>query len=93
MSFQLSREQFHTMIFYDWKIALTYKDRHACLVQAWKEQASSHHTLFNCFREFQCNKFSIQDVPRSGRPSTSVTQQTIDARRKIIEDDFHSTHQ
>ena len=26
MSFQLSSEQFRTMIFYDWKIALTYKD-------------------------------------------------------------------
>ena len=35
MSFQLSREQFRTMILYDWKIALTYKDCHARLVQAW----------------------------------------------------------
>ena len=26
MSFQLSHEQFRTMIFYDWKIGLTYKD-------------------------------------------------------------------
>ena len=38
MSFQLSREQFLTMILYDWKIALAYKDCHARLVQAWGEQ-------------------------------------------------------
>ena len=36
---------------------------------------------------------SVQDAPRLGRPSTSVTQQTIDARRKIIEEDPHSTYQ
>ena len=55
--------------------------------------APSHHTVFNCFREFQRNKFSVQDVPRSGRPSTSVTEQTIDAVRKIVEDDPHTTYQ
>ena len=48
---------------------------------------------FNWFREFQHNKFSIQDAPHSGRPSTSVTKQIIDALRKIIEDNPHSTYQ
>ena len=55
--------------------------------------APSDHTVFNWFREFQRNKFSVQDTSRSGRPSTTVTEQTIDARRKIIEDDSHSTYQ
>ena len=50
-------------------------------------------TVFNYFHEFQRNKFSVQDVPRSGRPSASVVQQTIDIVRKIIEDDPHSTYQ
>ena len=93
MTFQLSREQFRTMVFYDWKTVLTYKDCHARLVQAWGEQAPSDHTVFNWFLEFQRNKFSVQDFPRSGRSSTSVTEQTIDAVRKIIEDDAHSTYQ
>ena len=53
----------------------------------------SDHTVFNCFRQFQRNKFSVQDASRSVRPSTSVTKQTIDAVRKIIEDDPHSTYQ
>ena len=93
MSFQLSREQSRTMTLYNWKIGLTYKDSHARLVQAWGSNALSHHTVFNCFREFQHNKFSVQDAPHSGRPSTSLIEQTIDARRKIIEDDPHSTYQ
>ena len=88
MSFQLSCGQFRTMILYDWKIDLTFKNCHACLVQA-----PSDHTVFNCFHEFQRNKFSVQDVPRSDRPSTSLTEQIIDAARKIIEDDPHSTYQ
>ena len=36
---------------------------------------------------------SVQHAPRSGRLSTSLTEQTIDAVRKIIEDDPHSTYQ
>ena len=81
------------MILHDWKIGLTYKDYHARLVQAWGINASSDHTVFIWFREFQHNKFSVQHTPRSGRPSTSVTEQTIDAVQKIIEDDSHSTYQ
>ena len=49
-------------------------------------------TVFNCFHEFQRNKFSVQ-VSRSSCPSTSVTEQTIHTVRKIIEDDPHSTYQ
>ncbi|CAF3062740.1 unnamed protein product, partial [Rotaria sp. Silwood2] len=56
------------------------------------EQAPSGHTVFNWFREFQRDNFSVQDAPRSGHPSTSVNEQTIDAVRKIIEDDPHSTY-
>ena len=51
------------------------------------------HTVFNCFREFQRNKFTLQHAPHSASPSTSLTEQTIDAVRKIIEDDPHSTNQ
>ena len=67
------------MILYDWKIALTYKDCHARRsVQAC---AATHlpNIVFNWFRQSQCNKFSVEDAPRSASPSTSLTQQTIDA--------------
>ena len=79
MSFQLSREQSRTTILHDWKIGLTYKDCHARLVQAWGSNAAYDHAVFNCFREFQHSKFSVQDAPRSDRLSTSVTEQIVDA--------------
>ena len=55
--------------------------------------APSDHIVFSWFREFQCNQFSVEDAPRSGRLSTSVTEQAIDTVRKIIEDDPHSMYQ
>ena len=53
----------------------------------------SHRPVFICFRQFQRNKFSVEGAPRLDRYSASVTEQTIDAVRKIIEDDPHSTYQ
>jgi histone-lysine N-methyltransferase SETMAR len=92
MSFQLSREQFRTMILYDWKIGLTYNDSHARLVQAWGDQAPCDTTVLRWFHEFQRNNFSVEDAARPGRPRTSVNEQTIDAVRTIIENDPHSTY-
>jgi hypothetical protein len=91
MSFQFSREQFRTMILYDWKIGLTYKDSHFRLVQAWGDQAPSDRTVLNWFHEFQRNNFIVEDAARPDRPRTSVNEQTIDAVRTIIEKDPHST--
>ena len=88
--FQLSPEQFCTLILYDWKIGLTYKNCHGRLVQAWEKRRTF---LPHSFREFQRNTFSVQHALRSIRPSTSLTEQAIDAVRKIIEDDPHSTYQ
>ncbi len=67
MSFQLSREQFRTMILYDWKIGLTYKDSHARLVQAWGDQVPSDRTVLNWFHEFQRNNLSVEDAARSSQ--------------------------
>ena len=36
MAIELSREQFRTMILYDWRIGLNYKKNHAHLVSAWE---------------------------------------------------------
>ncbi|CAF1345953.1 unnamed protein product [Rotaria magnacalcarata] len=70
MNFELSREQFRTMI-------LT------------KIEGHSVKDICDGYR----NKFDVQDAPRSGRPLTSATEQTIDAVLTIIEGDPHSTYQ
>ena len=35
MAIELSREQFPTVILYDWEIGLNYRERHVRLVAAW----------------------------------------------------------
>ncbi|CAF2506142.1 unnamed protein product [Rotaria sp. Silwood2] len=93
MKFQLSREQFCTMILYDWTFGLTYKDSHTRLVQAWGNQAPSDHTVLNWFHAFQQNNFSVEDAASPGRPRASVNEKIIDAVRTITENDPHLTYQ
>ncbi len=76
MTFELSREQFGTLVLYDWKINLTCKEIHACLVQAWEDKAPSDRTVLNCFHEFQRNNYIIKDGSRC--PGTAVNEETID---------------
>ena len=59
MSFQLSSEPFRTMIFHDWKIALTYKDCHTRLVQAWGATHFPTTQSLIGFGEFQRNKLNL----------------------------------
>ena len=90
---ELSREQFRTMILYDWKTGLTCKESHTRLVTAWGDQAPSDRTVLNWFHEYQQGNLKIEDHPRSGRPRTAVTEEIIDAVRAIIEEDPHSIYQ
>ena len=65
---------------------MSYKDEWTVLyihfmrldfLQCGASNAPFDHTVFNWFRQFQRNKFSVQHASCSGRPSTSVTKQTI----------------
>ena len=93
MTVELSREQLRTMVLYDWKIGLTYRESHARLVMTWGDQAPSDRTVLNWFHEYQRGNLKVEDDPRPDRPRTSVNEQMIDAVRVIIEDDPHSTNQ
>ena len=93
MAFELSREQFRTMILYDWKIGLDYKESHARLIAAWGDQAPSDRTVLNWFHEYERGKLDVSDAPRPGRPRTAVTDEMIGAVRLLIEDDPHMTYQ
>jgi hypothetical protein len=89
MAFELSREQFRTMILYDWKIGLQYRESHASLVAAWGDQAPSDRTVLNWFHDYKRGKLDVSDAPRPGRPRIAVTDEMIDAVRLLIEDDPH----
>ena len=54
-----SREQFRTIILCEWKIGLAYKDSHARLVPAWRDQEASDRIVLNWFHEFQGRNFML----------------------------------
>ena len=93
IAIELSREQFRTMILYDWKIGLNYRESHARLVAAWGDQAPSDRTVFNWFHECECEKLDVFDSSHSGRPCTAVTDEMIHAVRLMVDDDSHVTYQ
>ena len=93
MAIKLTREQFPTMILYDWKISLNYRESHVHLVAAWDDQASSDRKVLNWFHEYERGKLDVSDSPRSERPRTALTDEMIDADRLMIDDDPHVTYQ
>jgi hypothetical protein len=91
MTFELSREQFRTMILYNWKIGLTYKESHARLVQARGNQAPSVRTVLNWFHEFRQSNFSVEDAIHLNHSPTAVTEETFNAVPAVSEDYSNGT--
>ena len=89
MAIELFREQFLTMILYDWKIGSNWRGNHTRLVAARRDQTSSDRTVLNWFHEHERGKLNASYSSRSGRPRTVVT---ADAVRLIIDDDPHVTY-
>ena len=93
MVFELSRGQFRTMILYDQKSDLNYRESHACLVVASENHAPSDRTVLNCFDGYGRGKFNVFDVHGSERSRTAVIEEMIDAVQLLLEDDPHLTYQ
>jgi len=62
------------------------------LKAVYNDQAPSYATVARWVALFKNGRESIEDDPRSGRPITGVTQDNIDAVRKVIVEDPHSTY-
>ncbi|EGI62988.1 FLJ37770-like protein [Acromyrmex echinatior] len=89
---EISRENFRTMIFYDYKCNLTPKQCIDQLHLAFGDEAPSNRTVYNWFAEFQRGRIFLCDEFREGHPSTSVVATNVDAVREIIERDRHMTY-
>ena len=72
------------MIFYDFKRGLNQAQSLERLTQAFGDLAPSRATVFNWFSEFKRGKTPFEDEERSGRPSTAVTEDNIDAVEKMV---------
>lgn len=89
---EFSREQFRTMILYDFLCGLTQQQCIDRLHLAVGEKAPSNGTVYNWFAEFKRGRRNLSDEFRAGRPSTSVVATNIDAVREMIQMDRHVTY-
>lgn len=89
---EFSREQFRTMILYDFLCGLTQQQCTDRLHLAVGNKAPSNATVYYWYLEFQRGRRNVSDESREGRPLTEVVATNIDAVRKLIELDRHVTY-
>jgi predicted HTH transcriptional regulator len=63
------------------------KEIHAILTETLGEHAPSYATVKNRVAQFKRGDFSTCDAPRSGRPKTVTTPETIDQIHELISED------
>jgi len=90
---ELTRENFRSMIYYDFRSGLTQQQSIARLVSAFGDEAPSKASVYNWFAEFKRGRSTLSHASGAGRPKTAVTQENIDAVQKLIEEDRHVTYQ
>ncbi|PNF37916.1 hypothetical protein B7P43_G03887 [Cryptotermes secundus] len=61
------------------------------LKTAYKDDAMGKTQVFEWFSRFKNGEMSIDDKPRSGRPSTARTHENVEKIREIIKEDRRRT--
>ncbi|XP_066976074.1 protein GVQW3-like [Macrobrachium rosenbergii] len=59
--------------------------------QVYGDNAPKKSTTYKWITRFRSGRDDVEDDPRSGRPSTSVCEENIDAVRNLIEEDRRIT--
>ena len=65
-----------SIIFFLRKKGQSGADIHKDLKEVFGDSAISKKTVYNWIEKFDAGQLSVEDAPRSGRPSTSVTDTT-----------------
>lgn len=89
---ELSRENFRAIIFYNFRRQLSQQECLAELVSVFGNEAPHQSTISRWYGEFKRGRISLSDDPRTGPPTTAVTQENVDAVRKLILEDRHVTY-
>ena len=73
------------------KKGLTAKEIHADMVSTLGDDAPALSTVKKWAAEFKRGRESLEDDPRSGRPSTATTQENIDRIYQMVMNDRQLT--
>ena len=90
---ELTRENFRSMIYYDFRCGLSQKQSIARLFSAFGDEAPSKSTVQRWFADFNLGRSSLSHASGPGRPKTAMTQENIDAVCKLILEDRHVTYE
>ncbi|KAJ4440585.1 hypothetical protein ANN_08730 [Periplaneta americana] len=74
-----------------YKLGKTATETHGMLVQVYGREAVSRKCVYEWFKRFREGKETIEDEPRSGRPSTSRTPEMIEKVRQMLAQDRRLT--
>ena len=89
---ELNREHFRAIIFYNFRLGLTQKQRIDELNTIFGDEAPSSTSVYRWYGEFNRGRSSLQDKFLEGRPKSIVVAKTIDAVRQLILQDRHVTY-
>jgi histone-lysine N-methyltransferase SETMAR len=86
---EATRDQLRACAYMLLKNGSTAKNAKQSLDTAFGKHAPAYSTVALWFKEFRGGRRSLDDLPRSGRPPTAVTEENIAAVQKLIEEDPH----
>src|SRR5436190_4509447 len=89
---ELNRENFCAIIFYNFLRQLSQQECLAELVSVFGNEAPHQSTISRWYEEFKPGRMSLSDDPRTGTLKTAVTQENVDAERKLIKEFRHVTY-
>lgn len=61
------------------------------LQKAFGDCVMSKTQAYDWYKAFQSGRESVEDLPRSGRPSTSSTEQNVEKVKEIVNENRHAS--
>ncbi|CAH1988838.1 unnamed protein product [Acanthoscelides obtectus] len=89
---ELNREHFRAIIYYNFQRQLWQQECLAELLSVFGNEAPHQSIISRWYGEFKRGRVSLSDDPRVGAPKTAVTQENVDAVRKLIIEDRRVTY-
>ncbi|CAH1996463.1 unnamed protein product [Acanthoscelides obtectus] len=89
----MSLEHFRDIIYYNFQRQLSQQECLAELVSVFGNEAPHQSAISRWYEEFKRGRVGLSDDLRVGAPKTAVTKENVDAVRKLIIEDRHTSIQ